>query len=111
AETSSDDLHKFYQGRKSLTDFGTEVIREMNRIGMIIDLSHTSSNTSREVLAISKAPVIFSHSAVFALCGIKRNIPDDVLLSIKKNGGLVMVNFHTEFIACRKTANISTLAG
>lgn len=110
AETSGGGTHIFYQERKGLTDFGTEVVREMNRIGMIIDLSHTSFNTSREVLAISKAPVILSHSAVFALCGIERNVPDDILLSIKKNRGLVMVNFHTEFIACRNTANISTLA-
>ncbi|XP_069824516.1 dipeptidase 2-like isoform X1 [Dendropsophus ebraccatus] len=110
AVTSGGGHHKFYQGRKSLTAFGAEVVREMNRIGMIIDLSHTSSNTSREVLAISKAPVIFSHSAVFALCKIERNVPDDILLSIKKNRGIVMVNFHTNFIACRETANISTLA-
>ncbi|KAM3919769.1 dipeptidase 2-like [Leptodactylus fuscus] len=110
AESSGGGPHKFYLRTKSLTDFGTEVIREMNRIGMIIDLSHTSFNTSRKVLAISKSPVIFSHSAVFSLCEIARNVPDDILLSIKKNGGLVMVNFHTEFIACKKTANISTLA-
>ncbi|KAM4018024.1 dipeptidase 2-like isoform 2-T4 [Anomaloglossus baeobatrachus] len=111
AETSSRGAHKFYQGTSSLTDFGKEVVREMNRIGMIIDLSHTSFNTSRKVLAISESPVIFSHSAVFARCGIERNVPDDILQSIKKNGGLLMVNFHTEFIACSKTANISTLAG
>ncbi|XP_069596270.1 dipeptidase 2-like [Ranitomeya imitator] len=110
AETSSRGAHTFYQGTSSLTNFGKEVVKEMNRIGMIIDLSHTSFSTSREVLAISEAPVIFSHSAVFARCTIDRNVPDDILLSIKKNGGLVMVNFHTEFIACSKTANISTLA-
>ncbi|KAE8607963.1 hypothetical protein XENTR_v10011342 [Xenopus tropicalis] len=110
AETSSYGVHSSYQDTKSLTDFGKEVVKEMNRIGMIIDLSHTSFNTSREVLNISKAPVIFSHSAAFALCNINRNIPDDILKGIKKNKGLVMVNFHTQFVACQKTANISDVA-
>ncbi|XP_040264925.1 dipeptidase 2-like isoform X2 [Bufo bufo] len=110
AQTSGGGPHKVYQGTKGLTEFGKEVVKEMNRIGMIIDLSHTSFDTSREVLAISQAPVIFSHSAAYALCGIERNVPNDILIKIKENNGMVMVNFHTAFIACGKTANISTLA-
>ncbi|XP_053555538.1 dipeptidase 2 isoform X2 [Bombina bombina] len=110
AESSSVGAHKYYQGSKSLSDFGKEVVKEMNRLGMIIDLSHTSFNTSRAVLEVTKAPVIFSHSAAFSVCGISRNVPDDILRSIKNNKGLVMVNFHTKFVACSDNANISNVA-
>jgi hypothetical protein len=59
-----------------------KVIREMNRLGMLIDLSHVSANTSRAVIKLSKAPVIFSHSAVYSLCNHNRNVPDDIILSV-----------------------------
>ncbi|KAM4614380.1 dipeptidase 2-like isoform 1-T2 [Discoglossus pictus] len=110
AKTSSVGIHKYYQDSKPLSSFGIEVVKEMNRMGMIIDLSHTSFETSKAVLKISEAPVIFSHSAAYALCQKLRNVPDDILQSIKKNRGLVMVNFHTESIACGPFANISTVA-
>ncbi|KAM4723050.1 dipeptidase 2-like [Rhinophrynus dorsalis] len=110
AETSSSGVHASYQRTKGLTVFGKEVVKEMNRMGMIIDLSHTSFETSQEVLNVSRAPVIFSHSAAFALCGITRNVPDHILLNIKEKKSLVMVNFHSEFVACSKTANISKVA-
>lgn len=81
-----------------LTDFGKEVVREMNRLGMFIDVSHVSDKTMSDVLDISSAPVIASHSSARALSNHPRNIPDDLLRRIAKNGGVVMVNFFPVFI-------------
>jgi membrane dipeptidase len=81
-----------------LSDFGREVVREMNRIGMLIDISHVSDKTMSDVLDISTAPVIASHSSARALAARPRNIPDDLLRRIAKNGGVVMINFYPVFI-------------
>jgi membrane dipeptidase len=81
-----------------LSDFGREVVREMNRLGMFIDISHVSDKTMSDVLDLSTAPVIASHSSARALGNHRRNIPDDLLRRIGKNGGVVMVNFYPGFI-------------
>lgn len=83
---------------QGLSPFGEEVVREMNKLGMLVDLSHVSDETMKDAMRVSKAPIIYSHSSARAIAKHPRNVPDDILKLVKVNGGVVMVNFFSGFI-------------
>jgi len=82
-----------------MSDFGVDVVREMNRLGMLVDLSHVSADVMRQALALTSAPAIFSHSSARALVDVPRNVPDDVLETLATNGGICMVAFVPDFVS------------
>ena len=87
-----------------LSPFGEEVVREMNWLGMLVDLSHVSPDTMDDAIRVSQAPVIFSHSSARALNDVPRNVPDDILQLLPKNGGVVMVTFVPGFLSPKVAA-------
>ncbi|KAF3058032.1 putative dipeptidase C3A11.10c [Daldinia childiae] len=84
-----------------LSERGRQLVREMNRIGMMVDLSHTSFQTQRDTIDISLAPVVYTHSSAYAIREHSRNVPNDILLSLKQNDGLIMITFYPEFTSAQ----------
>jgi len=103
ADSSGDLNDPRVKHHNGLTDFGRQVIAEMNRLGMIVDVSHVSDKTFWDVLAASRAPVMASHSSCRALCDHPRNLTDEMIRALAKKGGLIQINFAPEFLTRRET--------
>ncbi len=105
ADSEGDANNPKVKHHNGLTDFGREVVREMNRLGMMIDISHVADKTFYDVISVTRAPVIASHSSARSLAPHTRNMTDDMLRAVAKNGGVVMVNFYNGFVDPRKAGN------
>src|ERR1700729_4088381 len=116
ADSSGDPDKAGVEHHNGLTPFGKQVVREMNRLGMMIDISHTADKTFWDALAESKAPIFASHSSCRALCNVARNMPDEMIAALGKKGGVIQINFNCSFLseksaAADKTGQPSTLPG
>jgi membrane dipeptidase len=101
----ADSAHDVARGEvkhNGLSEFGKDVVREMNRLGMLVDVSHVSDKTMSDALDVSTAPIVATHSSARALSNVPRNIPDDLLRRIAKNGGVIQVNFYSYFLDAAK---------
>ncbi len=92
------DAHRDEPKNNGLSDFGKEVVREMNRLGMLVDISHVSDKTMSDVLDVSTAPIIASHSSARGVANHTRNVPDNILKRVAQNGGVIMINFYPAFL-------------
>lgn len=92
-----------------LNDFGRSVVREMNKLGMLVDISHVSPAAMHDAIATSVAPVIFSHSSAYGVLANPRNVPDDVLREMPRNGGIVMVNFYSDYIVSSGRGDVDSI--
>ncbi|KAG2210195.1 hypothetical protein INT46_010004 [Mucor plumbeus] len=112
AESCCDANPPAFDKGLGLTEFGKEIVLEMNRLGMMVDISHVAHATMHAVLNTTRAPVLFSHSSSNALCDIERNVPDSVLRRLDETDGVVQVNFYNQFVQCdpKKQATLSDVA-
>ncbi len=85
--------------QKGLTDFGKQIVRRMNELGIIVDLSHVGEQTFYDAIAVTKKPVLLSHSSVWNICPVFRNVKDDQIRAVAKNGGVICINFYSGFIS------------
>src|SRR5215472_16715124 len=99
ADSSGDISNPAVKHHDGLTDFGKDVVREMNRLGMMVDISHVSDKTFWDALAVSKAPIFASHSRARALTNVPRNMTDEMIVALAKKGGVIDVNFNCGFIS------------
>jgi membrane dipeptidase len=99
ADSSGDIDRGDVQHHNGLTDFGKDVVREMNRLGMMVDISHVADKTFWDALAVSKAPIFASHSSCRVLCDVPRNMTDDMIVALAKKGGVVQINFSCGFLS------------
>jgi len=95
---------------KGLSSFGKLVVKEMNRLGMLVDLAHVNDKTMNDAFDVTRSPVIMSHSSARSLCDISRNVPDEALLRLKENNGVIMVNFYNNYVTCNNNATTSDVA-
>lgn len=106
ADSSGDVTSATVKHHNGLTDFGKEVVREMNRLGMMVDISHVADKTFYDAIETSQAPIFASHSSARALCNVPRNMTDDMIKALAKNGGVMQVNFSSGFLS-QKVADAS----
>jgi membrane dipeptidase len=99
ADSSGDIDRSDVQHHNGLADFGKDVVREMNRLGMMVDISHVADKTFWDALAVSRAPIFASHSSCRALCDVPRNMTDDMIVALAKKGGVVQINFSCGFLS------------
>ncbi len=110
ADSSGDMTTAGVQHHNGLTDFGKDVVREMNRLGMMVDVSHVADKTFWDALAVSKAPIFASHSSCRALADVPRNMTDEMIVALAKKGGVVQINFNCGFLKAGVTPPHATLA-